>query len=227
MGDPDDGSWNDDPGAGLMDTLTKSPIERFPVYFNFSTDMIAGETILNISEFTSINQATGESSFDDRAYDAGPPEVLEIVKVIDSFEILSPDVLLVLKDGIEDEEHHIQCVVLTSAGNVFQRDLLLRIQSEVTDSFVKQPEDAFAFDVDFTRRLESGDTVASAVVAAVKESDGSDAAALVPGSVVSTPLVAVAVIDGVDGETYRLGIRGTTTTGYVYEKFVRMNVQEF
>jgi hypothetical protein len=210
-----------------MDTLTKSPIERFPIYFNFSTDMIAGETIVSISEFTSINQATGESSFDDRAYDAGPPEVLAIVKVIDSFAIQSPDVQLVLKDGVEGDEHHIQCVAVTSAGNIFQRDLLLRIQSEVTDSFIKQPDDAFAFDMDFTRRLESGDSVASAVVAAVKESDGSDAAALVPGVAVSTPLVAVAVIDGTDGETYRLGVRGTTAAGYVYEKFVRMSVQEF
>ena len=213
--------------TSIMDTITKSPIEKFPVRFNFSLDMVPGETIVSISDFTSVNQATGESSFDDRAYDAGPPEVLEIVKVIDSFEIQSPDVLLVLKDGIEDEEHHIQCVVETSAGNIFQRDLLLRIQSEVTDSFIKQPDDAFAFDVDFARRLESGDTVASAVVAAVKESDGSDAAALVPGLKVVTPLVAVAVIDGTDGETYRLGVRGTTTAGYVYEKFVRMNVQEY
>jgi hypothetical protein len=136
-------------------------------------------------------------------------------------------VIVVLKDGVEDDEHRIQCVATTSAGNVYQRDLLLRIHSEVTDSFMKQPDDAFAFDVDFTRRLESGDTVASAVVAAVKESDGSDAAALVQGSAVSTPLVAVAVIDGSDGETYRLGIQGTTAAGYVYEKFVRMSVQEF
>ena len=209
-----------------MDTRTKSPAEKFPVYFSFSNDLVPGETVVSYV-LTSINAATGESSAEDRAYDAGPPEVLEIVKVIDSDSLSSPDVVVVLKDGVEDDEHRIQCIATTSAGKVYQRDLLLFIHSEVTDSFTKQPDDAFAFDVDFTRRLESGEAVASAVVAAVKESDGLDAASLVPGAVVSTPLVAVAVIDGTDGETYRLGIRGTTTAGYVYEKFVRMNVQEF
>jgi hypothetical protein len=209
-----------------MDTITKSPIERFPVYFNFSTDMIAGETIENITDFTSINQATGESSFEDRAYDPGPPEVLEIVKVIDSFAIQTPEVQLVLKDGVEGDEHHIQCVVMTSNGNTYQRDLLLRIQSVVDDSFTKQPADAFLFDVDFTRRLEAGDTVASAAIAAVVESDGSGAA--VAGTpAIASPKVAVPVYGGTDGETYRLGIRGTTAAGYVYEKFVRMNVQEY
>jgi hypothetical protein len=209
-----------------MDTIIKSPAEKFPVNFNFSSDLVAGETVVSYV-LTSINAATGESSAEDRAYDAGPPEVLEIVKVIDSDSLSSPDVVVVLKDGVEDDEHNIQCIATTSAGNVYQRDLLLCIHSEVTDSFTKQPDDVFAFDVDFTRRLESGDTVASAVVAAVKESDGSDAAALVPGVAVSTPLVAVAVLDGDDEEIYRLGVRGTTTAGYVYEKFVRMNVQEF
>jgi hypothetical protein len=194
-----------------MDTLTKSPIETFPVKFNFSLDMVPGETIA-AEVITCVNAATGVTSK---------------TAIIDSEAIASPDVVIVVKAGTEDDEHRIQCVVETSAGAVFQRDLLLCIHSEVTDSFTKQPDDAFAFDVDFTRRLESGDTVASAVVAAVKESDGSDAAALVPGVVVSTPLVAVAVLDGDDGKTYRLGVQGTTTAGYVYEKFVRMNVQEF
>jgi hypothetical protein len=39
--------------------------------------------------------------------------------------------------------------------------------------------------------------------------------------------VAVPAYGGTDGETYRLGVRGTTTLGYLYEKFVRMSVQEF
>jgi len=209
-----------------MDTLTKSPAEKFPIKFNFSNDLISGETIASYV-LTSINAATGEDSATDRAYDAGPPEVLEIVKVIDSDSLSSPDVIVVLKDGVEDDEHRIQCVATTSGGNVYQRDLLLAIHSEVTDSFTKQPSDAFMFDVDFTRRLESGDTVASAAAAAVKESDGTDAAALVAALSVVTPIVSVPVLGGTDGETYRLGIRGTTTAGYVYEKFVRMNVQEF
>lgn len=208
-----------------MDILTKSPAEKFPVYFNFSTDMIAGETIATIT-LTSINQATGESSAEDRAYDPGPPIILEIVKIIVSTTNQSPDVQVVLKDGVEGDEHHVQCVVVTNNGNTYQRDLMVRIQSMVDDSFTKQPADAFLFDVDYTRRLETGDGVASAVVVAIKESDGS--AASVSGTpAIVTPKVSVPAYGGTDGETYRLGIRGTTTLGYVYEKFVRMNVQEF
>jgi hypothetical protein len=116
--------------------------------------------------------------------------------------------------------------VVTSNGNTYQRDLLLYVRSLVDDSFTKQPADAFLFDVDYTRRLEAGDTVASAAVSAIKESDGSAASVFHAPSVV-TPKVGVPVYGGVDGNTYRLGIRGTSTAGYIYEKFVRMNVQEF
>jgi len=208
-----------------MDTITKSPAEKFPVNFNFSGDLVAGETVVSYV-LTSINAATGESSAEDRAYDAGPPEVLEIVKVIDSDSLASPDVVVVLKDGVEDDEHRIQCVATTSAGNIYQRDLLLQIKSEVTDSFTKQPDDAFLFDVDFTRRLETGDSVVSAAIAAILESDGS-AASVTSTPAIVTPKVAVPAYGGTDGETYRLGVRGTTTLGYLYEKFVRMSVQEF
>jgi hypothetical protein len=103
---------------------------------------------------------------------------------------------------------------------------MVRIQSVVDDSFTKQPADAFLFDVDYTRRLEVGDTVASAAVSAIKESDGSGAS-VTSTPAVATPKVSVPAYGGTDGETYRLGIRGTTAAGYVYEKFVRMNVQEY
>ena len=212
-----------------MDTRTKSPAEKFPIYFCFSNDLVVGETVVSYV-LTSINAATGESSAEDRAYDPGPPEVLEIVKLIYSDSLSSPDVIVVLKDGVEGDEHRIQCVATTSAGNVYQRDCLLFIQSVVDESFTKQPDDAFQFEVSFKRRLDSpepGDTVTSAAIVAVKESDGSDAAALVSAPSVVTPKVFVPVLDGTDGETYRLGVRGTTAFGYVHEKFVRMNVQEF
>jgi hypothetical protein len=193
-----------------MDTLTKSPAEKFPIYFNFQTDMVVGETIAT-KTLTCKSAATGVDSS---------------ATIIDSSAIVSPDVIVIVKAGTEDDEHLIQCVVMTSNGNTYQRDLLLRIQSVVDDSFTKQPDDAFLFDVDFTRRLEAGDTVASAVVSAIKESDGS-AASVTSTPMVASPKVNVPVYGGTDGETYRLGVRGTTTLGYLYEKFVRMNVQEY
>lgn len=194
-----------------MDTITKSPIERFPVRFNFSVDLLAAETI-SAKTVTCVNAATGVSSK---------------TAIIDSETISSPDVVVVLKGGTEGDEHSIQCAVTTSLGNIYQRDLFLMIQAVVTDSFNKQPGDAFLYDVDFTRRLETGDTVASGAVLATKESDGTDVSASVAPSVeVITPKIGVHVAAGTDGETYLLGTRATTAAGYVYEKIIRMNVQE-
>lgn len=193
-----------------MDTLTKSPAEKFPIYFNFSTDMIAGETI-STKTLTCKNAATGIDS---------------LATIVDSSAIISPGIKVVMKAGTEDDEHSIQCVAVTSNGNTYQRDLILFVRSVVDDFFTKQPDDAFLFDVDFTRRLETGDTVASAAISAIKESDGSAASVTSTPSIV-TPKVSVPVYSGTNGETYRLGVRGTTAMGYLYEKFVRMSVQEF
>jgi len=194
-----------------LDTLTKSPIEKFPIHFNFSVDLLTGETI-STKTVTCVNASTGISSK---------------TVIIDSEAIASPEITIVVKAGTEGDEHSIQCLVTTSLGNTFQRDLLLMIQTVVDDSFSKQPEDAFLFDVDFTRRLETGDTIASGACLATKESDGSDVSATVAPSVeVITPKIGVHVAAGSDGETYLLGVRGTTAAGYVYEKNVRMSVQE-
>lgn len=194
-----------------MDNLIKSPVEKFPVYFNFSSDMLSSESI-STKTVTCINSSTGVTSK---------------TTIIDSETISDQEVIVVLKSGTEGQEHSIQCAITTSLGNIYQRDLLLVIQTVVDDSFSKQPSDAFMYEVDFTRRLESGDTVASGVVLATKESDGTDVSASVAPSVETlTPKLGVHVAAGTDGETYLLGTRATTAAGYVYEKNIRMNVQE-
>ena len=194
-----------------MDTIIKSPIEKFSVKFNFSTDFIGGETITTRT-VTCVSAATGVSS---------------AATIIDSEAIVDSDVVVVLKAGTEGDEHNIQCVVFTSKGNRYQRDLLLMIQTVVTDTFNKQPDDTFSFDLDFSRRLEAGDTLASVAVVATKESDGSDVSSTVaPFSEVISPKAGVRVAVGDDGETYLVRVQGTTTAGYVYEKIFRLNVQE-
>ena len=194
-----------------MDNITKSSIEKFPVHFNFSTDFLDGE-IISYKTLTCVNSATGVSS---------------VASIIDSETINSPDVDVVLKGGIEGEEHSIQCVITSNLGNVYQRDLLLMIATVVTDSFNKQPADRLLFDVDYSRRLEAGDTIASGAVLATKESDGTDVSATIVVLIETiTPKMGVHVAEGSDGETYLLGVRATTTAGYVYEKSLRMNVQE-
>jgi hypothetical protein len=277
-----------------MDNLIKSPIEKFQVNFNFSIDLLSGETI-STKVVTCINSAVGTGNIFsitraastinvDRTGDTitlipggivagfaaktlgairtelegfgatlgsyvnlsddflgeviadsvgaqSSPYTLIIYNeagtIIDSEAIASPEVNLVIKAGTEGYEYSIQCIVTTSLGNSFQRDLLLMVQTVVDDAFSKQPSDAFLFDVDFTRRLGTGDTVASGAVLATKESDGTDVSATVAPSVeVITPKIGVHVAAGSDGKTYLLGVRATTVAGYVYEKNVRMSVQE-
>ena len=194
-----------------MDNITKSPIEKFPVYFNFSMDLLFGESISSHT-LSCVNSATGVSSK---------------TTIVDSSEIVANEVKAVLKAGTEDDEHFIQCSVSTSLSNIFQRDLLLFIQSVVSDSFNKHPIESFMYEVDFTRRLEGGDSVVSGVVVATRESDGGDVTASITNTVeVVNPKVGVPVKNGSDGETYLLGTRATSDDGYVYEKIIRMNVQE-
>jgi len=194
-----------------MDNITKSPIEKFPVHFNFSTDFLEGE-IVSYEALTCINSATGVDSS---------------ASIIDSSAIDSPDVSVVLKGGTEGDEHTIQCVITSNLGNIYQRDLLLRVATVVTDSFNKQPADRLLFDVNYSRRLEGGDAIASGAVLVTKESDGTDVSATIVALIETiTPRVGVHVAAGSDGETYLLGVRGTTAAGYVYEKNVRMSVQE-
>jgi len=194
-----------------LDTIIKSPIERFPIKFNFAVDLITGETIITRT-ITCVSAASGVSS---------------AATIIDSEATVDADVAVVLKAGTEGDEHNVQCVIFTSKGNRYQRDLLLMIQAVVTDSFDKQPDDTFSFDLDFSRRLETGDTLASVAVVATKESDGSDVSATVaPFSEVISPKAGVRVAAGTDGETYLVRVQGTSTAGYVYEKIFRMNVQE-
>jgi hypothetical protein len=193
-----------------MDTLIKSPIEKFPIGFNFSNDLLSSEAI-STKTVTCINSATGLTSK---------------TTIIDSEAISEQEVRVVLKAGTEGDEHSIQCAIATSNGNVYQRDLIVYIQNVIDDSFTKQPDDSFLFDVDYTRRLESGDVVASAAVSSILESDGTAASVYNAPSVI-TPKIGVPVYGGVDGKTYRFGVRGTTNMGYIYEKLIRMSVQEF
>ena len=196
-----------------MNIISKSPIEKFPVVFGFSTDLGPGETVVSVV-VTCINEATGVDS---------------ATEIVDSNVIASPDVTVVLKGGTEGDEHAIQCLATTSHGNHYDRDLKLVVESVVDDCFNKQPGDSFLFDVDFTNRLiHDGESVVSAAIAAIKELDGASVyGTIVLAPTVMSPFVGVPVTAGADGMTYRIGVQGTTSLGYVYEKFLRMNLQEF
>lgn len=79
------------------------------------------------------------------------------------------------------------------------------------------------YQVDFTRKLPSDTTLASAAVSAIAKSDGvaltvSDLTdtVTISGMVATVPFKAF----GVDGEDYRLTIRGTGTTTAKVETFI-------
>jgi len=93
-------------------------------------------------------------------------------------------------------------------------------------TFTKQPSEEFTIAIDFTGRMATGETVASAVVTAA-DSAGTDATAtVIESSSVSTPSVLVRVKAGTDGANYKITIVATTATAEVYEADVTMRVRE-
>lgn len=94
--------------------------------------------------------------------------------------------------------------------------------------FTKQPSEEYDITVDFaTYRLESGESIQSISVSAVKESDASDATSdVIDDSGQSAGIVTIRVKDGTDGERY--GVKVAVTTDSVpankYESDVIMEV---
>lgn len=95
------------------------------------------------------------------------------------------------------------------------------------DTIIKQPAETFSVTVDFTPRMASGEALTSAVVTAIKMSDGSDASSsVITSSSVSTPNVSIRIKAGTAGEDYKVTVRATTTTTEVYEKDFLIQVRE-
>ncbi len=201
-----------------MDILTKTPNEIWPLLFNFSHDLLAGETLVS-KTVVCVNAATGVDS---------------AATIVDSSVISGLDVAVVVKAGTEDDEHHIECTVVTSGGNTYQRDCYLRIQTIVTDNFSKQPSEVAVFEVDFSNRLAVAETIDLATATAIKESDGADSSAgvslpliaVIGAPAIVSPLVGIPYLAGLDGFTYLITLLGTTSLGYIHQKTIRMNVQE-
>lgn len=194
-----------------MKKFIKAPAEKYPIFFNYTEDLVPGESVASYV-LTCVNVESGVDTS---------------TAIIDSDSLISPDVEVVIKAGTEGEAHHINCKATTSSGNVYDREALVVVQTDVTDDFIKQPNASFAFAVKYDRVLKNGDSLSSAAATAIKESDGSS----VYGSIVLAPAVvgtriAVPVTGGVNGETYRIGVLGTTGLGYIYQKTIRMILLE-
>lgn len=97
------------------------------------------------------------------------------------------------------------------------------------ESFVKQPYEEWTIAVDFTNRLPSGSTIATMVVSAVKESDGSNASSDVldaTDATINSAIVTVGVKGGSNEQDYILSFKGTLTPTGKVETDIRMKVRD-
>lgn len=94
------------------------------------------------------------------------------------------------------------------------------------DSFSKAAAERFPITMDFASDMESGDTISTQSVTAIKTSDNTDATA----TVIATPSISgskiiVVVQAGTAGQTYVITFRATTAAGYIYDASVAMMVK--
>lgn len=89
--------------------------------------------------------------------------------------------------------------------------------------YEKKPSDRLDYDVDFSRWLPSGDTIATA--SATVASTGTATAAL-DGVTWSTTVVKVWVKAGTDGETAEIEVTVTTTGGRTKKQCFKVRIRD-
>lgn len=95
--------------------------------------------------------------------------------------------------------------------------------------FKKQPAEMYPIGIDFTGKLPSGATLASATVSALSMSDGSNQTGTVLQSSTATIVgtqALIRVLGGTHGIQYQITFRATLSTGDVLEEEVYMYVEE-
>lgn len=99
----------------MLGPLTKEPDEIFPVDFDFTQDLGAGETI-QTAQVTSRNRETDADTTG--TFVSGPAG------------ISSPHVSQRVTGGASGENHVLKCVVTTSVPNTFVARALVRVEAE-------------------------------------------------------------------------------------------------
>lgn len=195
-----------------MDTISKKSYEKYPVRFNFSNDMTTLETVLSVV-ITCINPVTGADT-------SGA--------IISSSSISTPDVIVTIMAGVVGDSHLLTCKATTNLSNVFEKEVIIKIVDSIEGTFTKQPQETYLISMDFTNILETGDTLASQTVTAIKKSDGSSATATVinGAGLDGTFKVSVVVKSGTSGETYLLTTKVVTASTYQYQMDVFMRTVE-
>jgi len=194
-----------------MDAIIKNSLEYFPIRANFGNDLVLGETVTGLA-VSCINSDTGISS---------------LASMIDWESPSSPEIIMGLKGGVDQEHHIITVLATTSLGNEYPREIHVFIYDGIQDTFSKKSTGILTFLADLTKEIESGDSVASYTVTATQVSTQLDAtSAVVSGSSRSSAKVYVGVTGGVALEDYDITVRMTTSYGYKYTRVVRMSVRD-
>ena len=90
----------------------------------------------------------------------------------------------------------------------------------------KQPNERHPINIDFTNLLDVGETIASKTATAVDSAAVDKTSTVVHSSEIDGSKIVVVVKAGTDGESYKITIRATTSSGNVYEEDVLMEVNE-
>lgn len=97
----------------------------------------------------------------------------------------------------------------------------------IVGQHTKQPAETYKLGVEFSRRLQTGETLSTPTVTAKKVSDGSDStAALISQVAVNGTKVEARVSAGVTGEDHVLQFRTTTSLANTIEDEVLLMIRE-
>ncbi len=88
----------------------------------------------------------------------------------------------------------------------------------------KQPSESDLFNIDFTPKLATGDTVSAIVSTAVTPT--TDPVLTVAAGAISTPVVQHRISGGLDGTLYKITEKITTANGNTLEADVFLRVEE-
>lgn len=194
-----------------MNTLTKAPYEFFPIYLNFSAELLGGETISSFT-LTCVNTRNSLNT---------------ISSIVDSSEISGVKIKVMVKDGGIGEQHKVTAKISTDAGNIYEKDVLLLIGNDDSSEFEKQPKEQFLILNDFKNDLGVGETLWTKAVTATRIDDEADfTSAIITMSVFSGTRVIVGIQAGNDEEYYRIAIQVVTNGGNKFQKNIIMIVNE-
>ena len=191
-----------------MNIINKYPYEKFPIYADFHINLDSNETLSSYS-LVCINLQTGAGSKS---------------TVVDSDSIDGTKVKIVLKADSPQGDHKITAKVTTSNDNDYEIDIIIKIKNTTgkVDRFAKQVSEEFVVIIDFSNDLASSETISSSEVSAIRLSDGSDLTSnIIEFSQNSSKKILVGVMNGADGELYRIAIKVQTSLLYKFHKKIK------